>query len=78
MNLNPKEWAEFIFGQADLGDPRRTTRLTQLTSDMAANAGHSIVKASDSPAAIEAAYRFIRNDKISAQSIAKSGFKRTS
>jgi len=78
MNLNPKEWAEFIFGQADLGDPRRTTRLTQLTSDMAANAGHSIVKASDSPAAIEAAYRFIRNDKISAQSIAESGFKRTS
>jgi hypothetical protein len=30
---------------------------------MAANAGHSIAKASDSPAAIEAAYRFIRNNK---------------
>ena len=78
MNLNPKEWAEFIFGQADLGDPRRTRRLTQLANDMADNTGHSIVKASDSPAAIEAVYRFIRNGKISAQSIAESGFKGTS
>jgi len=46
MNLNPKKWAEFIFGQTNLGDPRRTKRFTQLTSDMAENAWHSIVKAS--------------------------------
>ncbi|MBL4823217.1 MAG: hypothetical protein JKX90_06810, partial [Colwellia sp.] len=46
------------------GDPRRTKRLVQLTSDMADNASNSIVKACSSSAKIEAAYRFIRNKKV--------------
>ena len=75
--MNTKKWAEFIFGQADLGDTRRTKRLTLLANDMASNTGCSIVKSCDSPAKIEAAYRFIRNESISPQSIAESGFKRT-
>ncbi|PCI55082.1 MAG: hypothetical protein COB45_06855 [Gammaproteobacteria bacterium] len=45
---------------------------------MAENAGHSIVKAYNDPAAIEAAYRFIHNDDICPQAIAGSGFERTS
>jgi len=76
-HLNPEKWAKFIFGNANLGDPRRTRRLTQLANDMAGNAGHSIVKACDNPAAIEAAYRFIRNNNICPKAIAESGFKRT-
>ncbi|ATG80003.1 IS4 family transposase [Pseudoalteromonas sp. 1_2015MBL_MicDiv] len=73
-----EEWAQLIFGNANLGDPRRTRRLALLASDMAENADSSIVKASDTPAKIEAAYRFIRNEKISPQAIAYSGFSQTS
>ena len=48
-NQTPEEWAQLVFGNADLGDPRRTRRLTQLANDMASNAGSSIVKASETP-----------------------------
>ena len=34
-NQTPEEWAQLVFGNADLGDPRRTRRLTQLANDMA-------------------------------------------
>ena len=77
-NQTPEEWAQLVFGNADLGDPRRTRRLTQLANDMASNAGSSIVKASETPAKIEAAYRFIRNEQICPQTIAESGFIQTS
>ena len=77
-STNPEDWANLIFSKADLGDPRRTRRLTQLANDMASNAGSSIVKACDSPAKIEAAYRFIRNENICPQAIAESGFIQTS
>jgi len=76
-NTETAQWAQLIFGQANLGDPRRTKRLVQLTSDMAENASSSIVKACSSSAKIEAAYRFVRNDKISPDEIANSGFKQT-
>ena len=76
-NPKPTEWAQMIFGQANLGDPRRTKRLVQLTSDMAKNASSSIVKACGSSDKIEGAYRFIRNEKISPDDIANAGFKHT-
>lgn len=74
INLNTAEWAQLIFGNADLGDPRRTKRLTKLAASMAQNAGESVVKASGDPASIEAAYRFIRNDNIVPEIIAEAGF----
>ena len=77
-NSNPTEWANLIFSNADLGDPRRTKRLAQLASDMASKSSESIVKASGSPANIEAAYRFIRNENICPEAIAESGFQHTS
>jgi len=77
-NQTSEEWAHIVFGKADLGDPRRTRRLTQLANDMASNAGYSLVKASDTPAKIEAAYRFIRNEQICPQAIVESGFIQTS
>jgi hypothetical protein len=74
INLNTAEWAQLIFGNTDLGDPRRTKRLTKLATSMAQNAGESVVKASGDPASIEAAYRFIRNDNIVPETIAEAGF----
>ena len=43
-NPEATQWAQLVFGQANLNDPRRTKRLVQLTSDMAENASSSIVK----------------------------------
>jgi len=69
-----EEWANNPFGHAKLGDKRRTKRPVKLSHLMASNTGSSIVKASGTQAAIEGAYRFIRNDKIEANDIATAGF----
>ena len=74
---NPHVWAESVFGKADLNDPRRTKRLVKLAGDMAAQTGHSVVRASQDPASIEGAYRFIRNEAITPENIAVAGFKQT-
>ncbi|MGL1959496.1 MAG: transposase DNA-binding-containing protein [Colwellia sp.] len=44
------------------------------TEEWANNTGNSIVKASGTQAAIEGAYRFIRNDKIDTNNIAIADF----
>jgi hypothetical protein len=76
-NPNTQEWAQIIFGQANLGDPRRTKRLVQLTTDMAENSSSSIPEACDTNGKVEGAYRFIRNDKVLPDAIANAGFKMT-
>ncbi|PAJ71871.1 hypothetical protein CJF42_24350 [Pseudoalteromonas sp. NBT06-2] len=63
-----------IFGNAKLGDERRTKRLVKISHLMANNTGSSIVKASGTQASIEGAYRFLRNDNIDANDIAIAGF----
>lgn len=72
-----KEWAELIFSRAQLGDPRRTNRLVKLAGDMASSAGKAVCQASEDPASIEGAYRFIRNDAISTDDIALAGYQYT-
>lgn len=74
---DPTQWAELIFGRASLGDPRRTQRLIKLADDMAGNAGKSVNRSCEDPASLEGAYRFIRNDQISPDAIAQSGFQYT-
>ena len=69
-----EEWASNLFGQAKLGDERRTKRLVKISHLMASNTGSSIVKASGTQASIEGAYRFLRNDNIDANDIASAGF----
>jgi hypothetical protein len=77
FNTDATKWAELVFGSANLGDPRRTKRLVKLASDIASNAAQSLVKASADPASIEGAYRFIRNNAITPESIAQAGFIHT-
>ena len=72
-----EKWAKLVFGNAELGDPRRTKRLVQLSSDLANGASSSIVKSCDTSAKIEAAYRFIRNKNIQPEDMADSGFQHT-
>jgi hypothetical protein len=75
--MDTAQWADKQFGHAELGDKRRTKRLVKITTDIANHAGKSLVKASKDDASIEGAYRFIRNDYVCADDIAKAGFVAT-
>lgn len=72
--IEPTLWAQKQFGQADLNDPRRTQRLVALAASLAEQPGVPISKLIISPADMEGAYRFIRNEKIKAEDIADAGF----
>ncbi|WP_035478045.1 IS4/Tn5 family transposase DNA-binding protein, partial [Aliagarivorans taiwanensis] len=67
---NPMEWAQAQFSQAELNDPRRTQRLISLAASLASQPGVAVSKLAISPADMEGAYRFIRNDRISPDAIA--------
>jgi hypothetical protein len=70
-------WAQKQVGNANLGDPRRTSRLVKLAATIANAPGKKIVNIAQSPADMEGAYRFIRNDHIQASAIADAGFQVT-
>ena len=67
-------WAQQQFGRSELGDPRRTARLVKLASTLATEPGKPLVNVTQSPADMEGAYRFIRNDQLKAEDIAEAGF----
>lgn len=68
------KWAEETFGKTNLGDPRRTSRLVKLAETLANTPGKPLVNITESPADMEGAYRFIRNENVDATSIAEAGF----
>ena len=77
FSSDAEQWAKDTFLHTDLGDNRRTLRLVKLASSLANNLGQSLVQSLKSPADIEAAYRFTRNQAIDAQAIAEAGFAAT-
>ena len=74
---NSNEWAKAQFGTANLGDPRRTSRLVKLAAALVKEPGKPIVQITHSPADMEGAYRFVRNENIQAKDIADAGFAAT-
>ncbi|MEZ9203198.1 IS4 family transposase, partial [Vibrio splendidus] len=72
--IEPTLWAQKQFGQAHLNDPRRTQRLVALAASLAEQPGVPVSKLIISPAEMEGAYRFIRNEQIKAEDIAEAGF----
>lgn len=77
MLENTKAWAEEQFGKTHLGDPRRTERLVKLAATIANQPGRALVNITQSPADMEGAYRFLRNEHVDAQAIAEAGFQAT-
>lgn len=77
-NYDAQQWAESVFGQAELGDIRRTRRLVNVGEMLARHTGSSPLQASEGDAALsEGAYRLLRNDAVEANAIAESGFAAT-
>lgn len=75
--MDPAQWAQAQFGQANLNDPRRTQRLVSLATSLAIQPGVAVSNLPLSPADMEGAYRFIRNDHIRPDDIAEAGFQAT-
>lgn len=72
---NATAWSEAIFGQVELGDKRLTRRLVQIGQQLSENTGSSLSKScGGDDALLEGSYRFLRNDKISANQIASGGY----
>lgn len=67
--LDTESWAVLELGQTDLGDPRRTKRLLQLTVALATNPACSLPEACKSWADTKAAYRFLDNDDVEPEAI---------
>ena len=77
FSADTEQWARDTFHHSELGDRRRSKRLVQLASSLANHLGQSLVQSLKSPADIEAAYRFTRNQAIDPQAIAEAGFAAT-
>lgn len=65
-------WAEEEFGDADLGDVRRTARLVQLATVLGAQPSASLPEASNDSATLKAAYRFFDNHYVRADAMLES------
>ncbi len=70
-------WADVEFGNADLGDVRRTARLVQLATVLGAQPSASLPDATDDPATLKAAYRFFDNDYVRAEAMLESHVQST-
>lgn len=72
MNQETQSWAEQEFGNADLGDYRRTQRLIQLAEQRGSQPNASITQSCGDNASSKAAYRFYENEAISITAILSS------
>jgi hypothetical protein len=72
-----EEWALTEFGEAALGDRRRTERLIHLASVLGAQPSASLPHATHDPATLKAAYRFFDNDAVDPHQILASHVQAT-
>ena len=70
--ITEAEWALQEFGQADLGDKRRTARLVELASVLGSRPQASLPQACEDPARLKAAYRFFANEAIAVSALRES------
>lgn len=66
-----QQWAEMHFGQARLGDTRRTKRLVQVATNMATDPGGSIPEQSETWADTKAAYRLFNAAPVTFEAVAE-------
>jgi hypothetical protein len=75
--LEEENWAIQEFGQAELGDKRRTERLVQLATELGKQPQGSLPEATGSVAKLKAAYRFFDNPDIEGVAILNSHLQAT-
>ena len=72
-----EQWAVEQFGQAELGDARRTRRLVRLAMQMAANSSGSIPQQTGNAADMRAAYRLFAEEDVTHAAICQPHFEQT-
>lgn len=63
------DWAATLFGDAQLGDPRRTARLVRLATALATQPAASLPQQTGSWSELVGAYRLLGNDAVTSQAI---------
>ena len=71
------QWAEEEFGEANLGDPRRTRRLIAIATARAQRPGVSLPQSFDNKAGLKAMYKFCDSEHVSRDAILQSHFQAT-
>ncbi len=71
------QWAEEEFGEAHLGDPRRTRRLIAIATARAQRPSVSLPQSFDGKAGLKAMYKFCDNEHVSRDAILQSHFQAT-
>lgn len=74
---SPYVWAERVYGQAELGDKRRSRRLVHVAGTLAAKPLSSFCQAYPRWSEIKGAYRFIANGAISIEALEEPGIRAT-
>jgi hypothetical protein len=77
VTLNVNDWAKEQFGQCQLGDVRRTTRLVKYAAEAAADPSASTPKQTESWSDCKAAYRLIDNEDVTFAAIAAPHYRAT-
>ncbi|MFT6977057.1 MAG: hypothetical protein ACJAZA_000761 [Shewanella psychromarinicola] len=76
--FNVHEWAKHTFGEALLGDKRRTTRLVDIASRLALYSRKTVARSCEGVnALLTGTYRFIENNNIKPKDIRFAGFQQT-
>jgi hypothetical protein len=77
FQVDAHAWAREQFGTADLGDQRRTKRLTRVAARMAADPSASIPGQMEGWAEAKAAYRLLDADGVTFEAVAAPHWRRT-
>jgi hypothetical protein len=70
-------WADEVFGETRLGDPRRTGRLVEMAAAAARNPAGQVTQVFETSAAREGAFRLLENDAVRSAAVATSVFAAT-
>lgn len=70
-------WAEVEFGNADLGDPRRTRRLIEIATARAQRPSVSLPQCFENTAALKAMYKFCDNEHVDRDAVLASHYQAT-
>ncbi|MGX2039986.1 IS4 family transposase [Methylocaldum sp. MU1018] len=70
-------WAREEFGQADLGDSRRTERLVHIATARGERPAASLPEGVEDPSALKGLYRFMANERVEREAVLTSDYRAT-
>jgi hypothetical protein len=77
MDADLTDFGRTHFGQAELGDQRRTERLVRVAERIAAHPGRSLPQAMQAPADLVALYRLMNRPEVTHSAVLQTHYRRT-